>query len=109
MASLGASDTDIVKLATCYWFSVEFGVCKEMVGGKEEKRAYGAGLLSSFGELEHCLTDKPKFLPFQPSKTCYQTYVTTDMQPLYFVAESFEAATEKMKFGFFFLLIIALF
>jgi phenylalanine-4-hydroxylase len=94
LASLGATDRDIERLATCYWFTVEFGICKQ---SGDELRAYGAGLLSSFGELKYCLGDTPQFLPFEPLVTCNQGYVTTSMQPIYFVAESFDDATARMK------------
>ncbi|CAG8517407.1 10319_t:CDS:10 [Ambispora gerdemannii] len=93
LASLGASDNDIEKLATIYWFTVEFGLCRQ----DGEIRAYGAGLLSSFGELEYALTDKPEKKPFEPSKTAVQKYIVTEYQKLYFVADSFKDAQQKIR------------
>ncbi|KAG9280173.1 phenylalanine-4-hydroxylase [Astyanax mexicanus] len=93
LASLAAPDEYIEKLATVYWFTVEFGLCKQ----GNDIRAYGAGLLSSFGELQYALTDKPKLLPFEPEKTSSQKYPITEFQPIYFVAESFEDSKEKVR------------
>ncbi len=93
LASLGASDADIEKLGTLYWFTVEFGLCKQ----DGQNKAYGAGLLSSFGELEYAMSDKPEFRPFDPYKACVQKYPITTFQPVYFVADSFERMKEQMK------------
>ncbi|EGD81433.1 phenylalanine hydroxylase [Salpingoeca rosetta] len=93
LASLGASDEDVTKLATVYWFTVEFGLCRQ----NGELKAYGAGLLSSFGELEYCLSDKPKVHPFEPEVTGVTEYPVTVYQPQYFVAESFASAKEKVR------------
>jgi phenylalanine-4-hydroxylase len=92
LASLGTSDEFIEKLATCYWFTVEFGLCRQ----QGEIRAYGAGLLSSFGELQYCLSDKPTRHSFEPEKTAVTKYPITQYQPTYFVAESFQDAKRKM-------------
>ncbi|KAJ1728743.1 hypothetical protein LPJ72_005326 [Coemansia sp. Benny D160-2] len=95
LASLGASDEDIEKLATIFWFTAEFGLCKEGAAGAV--RAYGAGLLSSFGELEYALTESPEKRSFDPSQTSVQKYPITQYQPIYFVAESFRDATAKLR------------
>ncbi|XP_050433165.1 protein henna isoform X2 [Adelges cooleyi] len=92
LASLGAPDDYVKKLATCYWFTVEFGLCRQ----NGNIKAYGAGLLSSFGELEYCLSEKPQLKPFDPEVTGNQEYPITQYQPLYFVAESFEDVKYKM-------------
>ncbi|XP_057312561.1 phenylalanine-4-hydroxylase-like isoform X2 [Hydractinia symbiolongicarpus] len=93
LASLGAPDEWVEKLATLYWFTVEFGLCRQ----NGEVKAYGAGLLSSFGELQYCVSDKPEHLPFDPDKTSQTKYPITEYQPRYFVAESFEDAKEKVR------------
>lgn len=53
--------------------------------------------LSYSDVLQYCLTDKPKLLPFEPEKTCQQKYPITEFQPVYYVAESFEDAKEKVR------------
>lgn len=115
LASLGAPDSYVEQLATvrvhlvtdwlllknnfllkCFWFTVEFGLCRQ----EGDLKAYGAGLLSSFGELEYCLSDKPELRDFEPAKTGLQEYPITEYQPIYYVANSFDEAKERMKYTF---------
>lgn len=92
-ASLGATDEDIDKLATVYWFSVEFGLVREGAS----VRAYGAGLLSSYGELQHSLSGAPEYRAFDPFEICKQPYPITQYQPILYVADSFAQATHDME------------
>ncbi|RHZ41726.1 hypothetical protein DYB31_013399 [Aphanomyces astaci] len=102
LASLGASDEEIERLATCYWFSVEFGVCMQ----NGEKKAYGAGLLSSFGELEYACSPTrpaggeaafPEYRPWNPVDAAKQKYPITTYQPVYYVADSLADAKARMR------------
>jgi len=102
LASLGASDAEIERLARCYWHSVEFGLVRE----GSALKAYGAGLLSSCGELEHACSAEPTaaagrkraaICPWEPAVAAEQAYPITEYQPLYFVAESLHDAKERMR------------
>jgi len=95
LASLGASELELKRLASIYWFTVEFGMCRDQ---DNNLKAYGAGIMSSFGELEYCVTDVPEFKPFDPYEIAqnHLTFPISEMQPIYFVAESFEKAKTQI-------------
>jgi phenylalanine-4-hydroxylase len=75
-------------------------VCNE--GGAN--KAYGAGLLSSFGELEYACNPEhpgadaaPIFKQWDPEVASKQEFPITRYQPVYFVAESLPDAKQKMR------------
>ena len=74
---------------------MEFGLCKE----NGEIRAYGAGLLSSYGELLHSLSEKPEYRPFDPASASIQEYDDQAYQDIYYIAESFEDMMEKFRYA----------
>ena len=84
---LKAMRLDAVKmLARLYWYTIEFGLMKTPAG----IRAYGAGLISSGGELAYCVTDPaPKRLDFNLEKAPRTDYMIDRYQSTYFVIDSF--------------------
>jgi len=74
-------------LARLYWYTVEFGLIRSPQG----LRAYGAGILSSGGEIEYCLTSHaPRRIPFDVERVMRTRYKIDSYQETYFVIDSFE-------------------
>jgi phenylalanine-4-hydroxylase len=84
----------LAVLSRVFWFSVEFGVVRE--GGRW--RAYGAGLLSSYGELQ--AFDRAEIRPLDVAAMGALEYDITRYQPVLFGGESMEEVAEVVG-GFF--------
>jgi len=84
---LKAMRLDAIKmLARLYWYTIEFGLVQTPAG----VRAYGAGLLSSGGELAYCLDDpRPRRRPFELERILRTAYRIDRYQDTYFVIGSF--------------------
>jgi phenylalanine-4-hydroxylase len=80
--------TSIIKaMARFFWFTVEFGLMHERGGLK----AYGSGLLSSYGELAHSIeSPEVQRYPIQLEWAINQSFEINHYQPLLFVVESFD-------------------
>ena len=72
-------------LSRVFWFTVEFGVVHE----HGQLKAVGAGILSSFGELE--AFRRADVRPFDLAAMGAQPYDITRYQPVLFAADSFDA------------------
>ncbi len=85
-------ESRIEELERLYWFTVEFGVVLE--DGKP--KAFGAGLLSSFGELGRFATDA--FLsPFDPTQVTAKPYDPTDYQKQLYFVPSLDFLLERLR------------
>lgn len=84
-AAASAEGDALEAIGRLYWFTVEFGLMRE----HGETKAFGAGLLSSFGELLHCLTDDVERRPFDARVAAETAFDYSAMQPVLFVIPSF--------------------
>lgn len=82
--------TSVVQaMARFFWFTIEFGLMRGTRPG--ELKAYGSGLLSSYGELAWCIeSDAVQRWPFQLEWVVNQSFEIDHYQPLLFVVESFD-------------------
>ena len=92
MQAYGAGGLKASRLESCeylarlYWYTVEFGLISTPAG----LRAYGAGILSSAGELRHSITSQaPQRMGFDLERIMRTRYKIDTYQSTYFVIDSF--------------------
>jgi phenylalanine-4-hydroxylase len=77
-------------LARLYWYTIEFG----LIQSPEGLRIYGAGILSSGGEVEYALrgsqNQQPNRIPFQVERVMRTLYKIDSYQETYFVIRDFQ-------------------
>ena len=85
---LKAARLDALRmLARLYWYTVEFGLIATEAG----LRIYGAGILSSGGEVVHSIdSPKPRRVMFDLERVLRTDYHIDRYQDTYFVIKSFE-------------------
>jgi phenylalanine-4-hydroxylase len=92
----GATDEQVEEIARLYWFTIEFGVVRQQGG----LRCYGAGLLSSFGEMERAVrAEEPEIRRFDPDEACQTEYPITRYQPLLWEVASIQEAFDRVCDG----------
>lgn len=77
------TDVALEFISKVFWFSLEFGVLREA----GEVRCYGAGLLSSYGEIQQVA--QADLRPLDVARMGVQTYDITHYQPILFCADGF--------------------
>jgi len=91
-AALRATPGQLARIARAYWYTLEFGLCEE--GGAV--KAYGAGLLSSFGELGR-FEEHAELRPLDLDLVAATPYDPTDYQKVLYVAPDLARTAELVS------------
>ena len=90
---LSRPESDWPLLQRLFWFTVEFGLIQTSNG----LRAYGGGILSSPGETVYCVESPvPLRVMFHPLVALRTPYRIDQMQPVYFIIESYKQLYDFM-------------
>lgn len=92
-AALTAKGADRQSLERLHWFTVEFGLIRD----PDEIRIFGAGVLSSKGEVVSALSDEVNRRPFSVDAVINQDYDVWHLQPILFVLESFDQLVTEFR------------
>ena len=91
-AALRATPEQLGRIARVYWYTLEFGLCEEAGAVK----AYGAGLLSSFGELGR-FEEHEQLRPLDLDLVAATPYDPTDYQKVLYVGPALDRTAELVS------------
>jgi phenylalanine-4-hydroxylase len=83
----------VLALKRLSWFSIEFGLIQE----DDETRIFGAGILSSTGEIPFSLSKDVERRPFVTDEVIATDYDPSKMQELLFVIPSFQFLRREVE------------
>lgn len=83
---LAANERQQLEISRLWWYTTEFGLISE--GG--QLKAFGAGLLSSPGELKKAFAPETPRVPFDIRRAAEQQSAVYEMHSVYFYFESLE-------------------
>ncbi|MFB3855284.1 MAG: phenylalanine 4-monooxygenase [Vicinamibacterales bacterium] len=93
-AAVTVPDGDkVLALKRLSWFSIEFGLIEE----DGETKVFGAGILSSMGEIPNSLSSSVERRPFATEEVIETDYDASRMQDLLFVIPSFAALRHEVE------------
>jgi phenylalanine-4-hydroxylase len=91
-AARDVDDATLDQLERIYWYTMEFGLVEQ----NGLTRAYGAGLLSSFGELERFAT-AAEIRPFDPDEAAARPYDPTTYQAVLYRIPDFATLEREVR------------
>lgn len=96
VAARARTEQELTEMARLFWFTVEFGLCRE----NGRVKVYGSGLISSAGDAANALGPSCERRPFSLEAVIAQPFEIDRFQDVLFVVESFDQlfeATERAK------------
>ncbi|MEL6304057.1 MAG: aromatic amino acid hydroxylase [Bacteroidota bacterium] len=84
--------SEMALIRNLHWWTVEYG----LIGTLEKPKIYGAGLLSSIGESEWCMTDDVTKLPYT-LEAAKMSFDITKPQPQLFVTRNFAHLSQVLE------------
>lgn len=88
-----ADDHELLAWEKIYWFTIEFGLIEE----KDSVKSFGAGLFSSYEEMQHAFSTHVQLKPFDLEAIIHNDYDPTRLQEIFYVIPSIKTLHQALE------------